>query len=78
MSDPGVLVSIRDVLLEHMSNPEGWLPWCCLERALVVGESGRILADNEHCDGDTPTALLLTMRDGSEHRLTLSRGVREA
>jgi hypothetical protein len=78
MSHPdGVLAGIRDVLLEHMSNPEDWLPWTCVQRALVLGASGRILAEEEHCDGDPPTALLLTMADGSGVRVTVTQGVVE-
>ena len=72
-----ILGALREVLLEHMSDPNEWdLDWCRVERALIVGKSGRILAEEEFCDGDTPVGLMLTMGDGSEILLTVSNGVR--
>lgn len=77
-TDPTAIIgALRDVLLEHMSDPDEWdLDWCRVERALIVAKSGRILAEEEFCDGDTPTGLMLTMGDGSEILLTVSNGVR--
>jgi hypothetical protein len=60
-----------------MSDANEWdLDWCRVERALIVAKSGRILAQEECCDGDTPVSLMLTMADGSELLLTVSNGVR--
>ncbi len=72
-----ILGALREVLLEHMNEADGFQPWCSVQRALYLGKSGRILAEEEFCDNDTPIGLVLTMDDGSEIRLTVSQGVRE-
>jgi hypothetical protein len=78
MSDPKeILGALREVLLENMNEADGFQPWCSVQRALYLGQSGRILAEEEFCDDDTPIGLLLTMGDGSEIRLTVSHGVRD-
>lgn len=78
MSNPKeILGALREVLLDNMNEADGFQPWCSVQRALYVGKSGRIIAEEEFCDADAPIGLLLTMADGSEIRLTVSHGVRE-
>lgn len=76
MDASNVLDSIRDVLLEHMSDPNEWqLDWCRIERIVHVGKSGRLLALDQLCDGDPPVALLVMMGNGAEYRLTLTPAI---
>lgn len=70
--DPAqVLDVLRQVLLEHMDNPEA-LPNYRVQSAVMIGkDSGRIITEEQIIDGrDVEGGLLLTMRDGSEYRLT--------
>lgn len=71
-----VLGAVLGCLLEHMSSDE-WLQHCRVNDARFLGASGRILADNEVCDGAPPVALALTMADGSEFRLDLIEVARQ-
>lgn len=78
MTDPkAILGALRETLEGHMNEAEGFQPWCSVRRALYIGQSGRILAEEEFCDAGTPIGLLLLMGDGSEVRLTVSQGVGE-
>lgn len=73
MTDPAqVLQVLRDVLIEHMDSPDT-LPSYRVSRVLQLGKTtGRIMSDEDIASGaDIPGRLLLTMRDGSELRLTL-------
>ena len=71
-----VLDAVRECLLEHMTDEEWRVP-VRVQRALCVAVSGRFLAaDSELCEpDDPPVALVLTMADGTELRLTVREAV---
>ncbi len=70
-----VLPVLRDVLVEHMNGPD-FGPWYQVERAVYLDRhAGRVIGDEEIIAGDVLGGLLLTMRDGSEYRLTLVEAV---
>ena len=71
--DPGqVLDVMRDVLLEHMDK-SGYVDSYRPQTIVTTGKrSGRIITrDDVISCRDVPGGLLITMRDGSEYRLTL-------
>ncbi len=74
MADAAQVIDVlRDVLLEHMN--EG-LPNYQVQSAVYTSQyTGRVIGEEEIIDGDSPNGLLITMRDGSEYRLTFVEAV---
>ena len=79
MSDPAqVLDVLRDVLLEHMNDPEALPEYQVKQAVLVGGRTGRLITEEDVSRGhDVPAALLLIMGDGSEFHLRLENAVRD-
>jgi hypothetical protein len=65
-----VIGVLRDVLLEHMNDPEALAEYR-VQRAMYFDEYGNLFGDS--LDG-VAVGLMLTMLDGSELRLTLTDG----
>jgi hypothetical protein len=64
-----VLDVLRDVLIEHMDDPEA-LDHYRVQSAVFIGHSGRLISDNDILRGaDIPAGLRLTMRTGDEFDL---------
>lgn len=76
MGDPSQYIGVlRDLLLATGDNPDIG-PWYQVQSAVYFGQhSGRLMTEEDTAAGrDMPGGLLLTMRDGSEYRLTLTNG----
>ena len=75
--DPGqVLDVLRDVLLQHIDNPDA-LPEYQVQSAVYIGaHSGRLMGDKDiiACR-DSPGGLRLTMRSGHEYDLILKHSI---
>ena len=72
-----VLDVLRDVMLEHMDS-DGFGPWFRPQTAVLVGKYSGTHASALPAMEDgapEPLVLLVTMRDGSEYRLTLDWAV---
>ncbi len=67
-----VLGAMRYVLIEHMDTDQ-YGPWYQPQSIDTLGvKSGRIITDDDVIGGrDVQGALLITMRDGNEYKLTL-------
>ena len=67
-----VLEIMRMALMEHMDT-EQYGPWYRPQSIVALGrDSGRIITEDDILDGrDVEGALLITMRDGNEYKLTL-------
>ncbi len=67
-----VLEIMRMALIEHMDT-EQYAPWYRPQSIVAVGApSGRIITEDDILAGrDVEGALLITMRDGKEYKLTL-------
>ena len=67
-----VLGAIRYVLIEHMDTDQ-YGPWYQPRSIVTLGvKSGRIITDGDAVGGrGVESALLITMRDGNEYKLTL-------
>ena len=67
-----VLGAMRYVLIEHMDK-DRYGPWYQPKSIVARGvKSGRIITDDDLVGGrDVEGALLITMRDGNEYKLTL-------
>ena len=76
MADAGQVIDVlRNVLLEHMN--EG-LPHYQVQSAVYIDRyTGRVIGDQEIIAGADPYGLLLTMRDGSEYKLTFENAIAE-
>lgn len=72
-TDPAqVLGVLRDVLIAHMDSPMTMPDYRVQSAVYIGGRSGRLMSEADIISGhDIPSGLLLTMRDGSELRLTL-------
>ena len=71
-SPPQVLEVMRLALIEHMDS-EQYGPWYRPKSIVALGrDTGRIITEEDILDGkDVEGALLITMRDGNEYKLTL-------
>ncbi len=67
-----VLEVMRSVLMEHMDSDQ-YGPWYRPQSIVALGaHTGRIITEDDVLDGmDVEGALLITMRDGNEYKLTL-------
>ena len=67
-----VLEVMRHVLIEHMDTDQ-YGPWYQPRSIVALGvKSGRVITEEDILDGkDVEGALLITMRDGNEYKLTL-------
>ena len=67
-----VLQVMRSVLMEHMDSDQ-YGPWYRPQSIVALGaHTGRIITEDDVLDGmDVEDALLITMRDGNEYKLTL-------
>ena len=72
-----VLRVMRDVLNEHMNDPKKYVPQYRPQTIVALGRySGRIITKDDILDGrDEEGALLITMHDGNEYKLTLEVAV---
>ncbi len=70
--DPGqVLDVLRDVLVEHMDREDS-LPQYRIQSAVRIGNSGRLMSNEDVSSGrDTLAGLRITMRSGDEYDLKL-------
>ena len=74
MADAAQVINVlRDVLLEHMN--KGLEQYQVQSAVYIDRRSGRVIGTEEIIDGADPYGLLLTMRDGSEYRLTFENAV---
>ena len=67
-----VLEIMRLALMKHM-NTDQYGPWYRPQSIVALGrDTGRIITEEDILDGkDVEGALLITMRDGNEYKLTL-------
>ena len=67
-----VLEVMRSVLMEHMDSDQ-YGPWYRPQSIVALGaHKARVITEDDVLDGtDVEGALLITMRDGNEYKLTL-------